>query len=173
MGILSQKALISAYKRDFLPTLVAGGAYRFEGKGVAEEDKDNDFIVGLGLTWEIFAGGKTMGQIREAKSRIEALNAKLAFQKSQMKSTIKYGIIDLDTAYYKIDVYKKSLSAAQLNYNFVKTKFENGESSSVDLEEAEQLLEEQNSNYENAIYSYLIKIARFEKVVGVKVDEKN
>ena len=80
MGILSQKALISAYKRDFLPTLVAGGAYRFEGKGVAEEDKDNDFIVGLGLTWEIFAGGKTMGQIREAKSRIEALNAKLAFQ---------------------------------------------------------------------------------------------
>lgn len=65
------------------------------------------------------------------------------------------------------------MSAAQLNYNFVKTKFENGESSSVDLEEAEQLLEEQNSNYENAIYSYLIKIARFEKVVGVKVDEKN
>ncbi len=173
MGILSQKALISAYKRDFLPTLVAGGAYRFEGKGVADEDKDNDFIVGLGLTWEIFAGGKTMGQIREAKARIEALNAKLAFAKSQMKSTIKYGLIDLDTAYYKIDVYKKSLSAAQLNYNFVKTKFESGESSSVDLEEAEQLLEEQNSNYENAIYSYLIKIARFEKVVGVKVDEKN
>ena len=28
-------------------------------------------------------------------------------------------------------------------------------------------------DYENAIYSYLIKIARFEKVVGVKVDEKN
>ena len=80
MGILSQKALISAYKRDFLPTLVAGGAYRFEGKGVAEEDKDNDFIVGLGLTWEIFVE-KTMGQIREAKARIEALNAKLAFQK--------------------------------------------------------------------------------------------
>ena len=50
------------------------------------------------------------------------------------------------------------MSAAQLNYNFVKTKFENGESSSVDLEEAEQLLEEQNSNYENAIYSYLYAI---------------
>ena len=113
-----------------------------------------------------------MGQIREAKARIEALNAKLAFQKSQMKSTIKYGLIDLDTAYYKIDVYKKSLSAAQLNYNFVKTKFENGESSSVDLEEAEQLLEEQNSNYENAIYSYLIKIARFGKLLGSKLMKK-
>ena len=173
MAILSQKALISAYKRDFLPTLIAGGAYRFEGKGVAEEDKDNDFIVGLGLRWQLFAGGKTMGQIREAKARIQALDAKLAFQKRQIKSTIKYGLIDLDTAYYKIDVYKKSLNSAKLNYDFVKTKFESGESSRVDLKEAERLLEEQNSNYENAIYSYLIKIARFEKVVGVKINEKN
>ena len=173
MEILSQKTLISAYKRDFLPTLVAGGAYRFEGKGVAEEDKDNDFVVGLGLTWNIFSGGKTMGQIKEAKARIKALNAKLNFLKSQMKSTIKYGLIDLDTAYYKIDVYKKLLNSANVNYEFVKTKFESGQSSRVDLKEAERLLQEQSVNYENAIFSYLIKIARFEKVVGVKVNAKN
>ena len=173
MEILSQKTLISAYKRDFLPTLVAGGAYRFEGKGVAEEDKDNDFIVGLGLTWNIFSGGKTMSQINEAKARIKALKAKLNFLKRQMKSTIKYGLIDLDTAYYKIDVYKKLLDSANVNYEFVKTKFESGQSSRVDLKEAERLLQEQSVNYENAIFSYLIKIARFEKVVGVKVNAEN
>ena len=173
MAILSQKALISAYKRDFLPSLIAGGAYRFEGKGVAEEDKKYDFIIGLGMRWEIFSGGKTMGQIKEAESRISALEAKLKFTKRQMKSTIKYGIIDLDTAFYKIDVYKKSLKSAQINYDFNKTKYETGEASRVDLEEAERLLQEQKVNYENAVFSYLIKTARFEKLLGLTLNEKN
>ena len=57
------KALISAYKRD-LPTLIAGGAYRFEGKGV-EEDKDNVYSWSW-LKMAIICRGKTMGQIREA-----------------------------------------------------------------------------------------------------------
>ena len=90
-----------------------------------------------------------------------------------MKSTIKYGIIDLDTAFYKIDVYKKSLKSAQINYDFNKTKYETGEASRVDLEEAERLLQEQKVNYENAIFSYLIKTARFEKLLGLTLNEKN
>jgi hypothetical protein len=34
-------------------------------------------------------------------------------------------------------------------------------------------LQEQKVNYENAVFSYLIKTARFEKLLGLTLNEKN
>ena len=77
MSILSTKATISAIYRDFLPNIVARAAYRFEGKGVSSEDKDNDLIGGMGATWQIFNGGRTYYQIQSQRARLRAQMTKL------------------------------------------------------------------------------------------------
>ena len=166
MQIMSTKTNIAAIYRDFLPNLVARAAYRFEGKGVAEEDKDNDLIGGLGATWEIFNGGKTYHEIRSQKANLRAQMTKLRLMKQSITSKIKLAVIDADTSFYKIGVYDKAYKASSSHFQYLKSKYNNGEASEVELLEAEDLYKKQKVTYENAIYDYLIRVARIEKATG-------
>ena len=169
MKILSLKSLISALKRDFLPNIIARAAYRFEGKGVPDSDKDNDLVGGMGLTWQLFQGGRTYYQIQEHKAMLNSQIAKLNLLKRDIGTEIRYGVIDADTDYYKIDVLKRSVKAAKSNYEYIKTNYNLGEKSMVELLEAQDLLSEQETEYENAIYDYKIKVARIERIAGVVI----
>ena len=169
MRILSLKSLISALKRDFLPNIIARAAYRFEGKGVPDSDKDNDLVGGMGLTWQLFQGGRTYYQIQEHKAMLNSQIAKLNLLKRDIGTEIRYGVIDADTDYYKIDVLKRSVKAAKSNYEYIKTNYNLGEKSMVELLEAQDLLSEQETEYENAIYDYKIKVARIERIAGVVI----
>ena len=93
MTILSTKATISAIYRDFLPNIVARAAYRFEGKGVSSEDKDNDLVGGMGATWQIFNGGRTYYQIQSHKARLRAQMSQLSLLKQTLGSRVKASII--------------------------------------------------------------------------------
>ncbi|MBT4435205.1 TolC family protein [bacterium] len=166
MQIMSTKTNIAAIYRDFLPNLVARAAYRFEGKGVAEEDKDNDLIGGLGATWEIFNGGKTYHEIRSQKANLRAQMTRLRLMKQTITSKIKLAVIDADTSFYKIGVYDKAYKASSSHFQYLKSKYNNGEASEVELLEAEDLYKKQKVTYENAIYDYLIRVARIEKATG-------
>ncbi|MDG2445826.1 MAG: TolC family protein [Thermodesulfobacteriota bacteirum] len=166
MQIMSTKTNIAAIYRDFLPNLVARAAYRFEGKGVAEEDKDNDLIGGLGATWEIFNGGETYHEIRSQKANLRAQMTKLRLMKQSITSKIKLAVIDADTSFYKIGVYDKAYKASSSHFQYLKSKYNNGEASEVELLEAEDLYKKQKVTYENAIYDYLITVARIEKATG-------
>ena len=154
MKILSLKSMISALKRDFLPNIIARAAYRFEGKGVPDSDKDNDLVGGMGLRWELFQGGRTYYQIQEHKAMLNSSIAKLNLLKRDIGSKIRFGVIDADTDFYKIDVLKRSVKAAKSNYEYIKTNYTLGEKSMVELLEAEDLLSEQETEYQNAIYDY-------------------
>ena len=169
MSILSTKATISAIYRDFLPNIVARAAYRFEGKGVADEDKDNDLIGGMGATWQIFNGGRTYYQIQSQKARLRAQMTQLSMLKQQLSSKVRASVIDAETAFYKINVLKKSLKASEAHHKLVESKYDSGELSELKLVQANNMKDKQKILYQNSIYDYIIKVARIEKVTGLKI----
>jgi len=171
MQILALKSTISALKRDFFPNLVARAAYRFEGKGVPESDKDNDLVGGLGLTWQVFSGGRTYNQIQEHKATLNSLTAKINLLKREASTKIRLGVIDANTEYYKIGIRQKAVGAAKTYYEYTKTKYDTGEKSQIEFLEAASLLQRQEAEYENSIYNYKIKIARLEKLAGLVITE--
>ena len=145
--------------------------YRFEGKGVPDSDKDNDLVGGLGLTWQVFSGGRTYNQIQEHKATLNALTAKVNLLKREAGSKIRLGIIDANTEYYKIGIRQKAVGAAKTYYEYAKTKYDTGEKSQIEFLQAANLLQEQEAEYENSIYNYKIKIARLEKLAGLVITE--
>ena len=169
MTILSTKATISAIYRDFLPNIVARAAYRFEGKGVSSEDKDNDLVGGMGATWQIFNGGRTYYQIQSHKAHLRAQLSQLNLLKQKLGSTVTASIIDAETSFYKINVLKKSLKASEAHHEFMKTKYKSGDLSEIELFEVENMKNKQEILYQNSIYDYIIKIARIEKVTGLNI----
>ena len=169
MKILSIKSQIAALQRDFFPSIMARAAYRFEGRGVPESDKDNDYVAGIGIRWDIFNGGRTYHMIQEKKAILNSEFAKLAVLKRKVSSKIRYGIIDADTAYLKIDVYKKGVKVAKVYHEYTKTKFDAGKVSEVEFFQASNLLDKQERDYQNAIHNYKIKITRLERIAGLVI----
>ena len=86
--------------------------------------------------------------------------------KQSITSKIKLAVIDADTSFYKIGVYDKAYKASSSHFQYLKSKYNNGEASEVELLEAEDLYKKQKVTYENAIYDYLITVARIEKATG-------
>ena len=168
MTILSTKATISAIYREFLPNIVARASYRFKGKGVSSEDKDN-LVGGMGATWQIFNGGRTYYQIQSHKAHLRAQLSQLNLLKQKLGSTVKASIIDAETSFYKINVLKKSLKASEAHHKFMKTKYKSGDISEIELLEVKNMKNKQEILYQNSIYDYIIKIARIEKVTGLNI----
>ena len=169
MSILSTKATISAIYRDFLPNIVARAAYRFEGKGVSSEDKDNDLIGGMGATWQIFNGGRTYYQIQSQRARLRAQITKLNLLKQQLSSKIRGSVIEAETSFFKIEVLEKSMKASEAHFKFMKNKYDSGELSEIKLLEAKNIKDKQEILYQNSVYDYIIKIARIEKATGLNI----
>ena len=169
MSILSTKATISAIYRDFLPNIVARAAYRFEGKGVSSEDKDNDLIGGMGATWQIFNGGRTYYQIQSQRARLRAQMTKLNLLKQQLSSKIRGSVIEAETSFFKIEVLEKSMKASEAHFKFMKNKYDSGELSEIKLLEAKNMKNKQEILYQNSVYDYIIKIARIEKATGLNI----
>ena len=169
MSILSTKATISAIYRDFLPNIVARAAYRFEGKGVSSEDKDNDLIGGMGATWQIFNGGRTYYQIQSQRARLRAQMTKLNLLKQELSSKIRGSVIEAETSFFKIEVLEKSMKASEAHFKFMKNKYDSGELSEIKLLEAKNMKDKQEILYQNSVYDYIIKIARIEKATGLNI----
>ena len=169
MSILSTKATISAIYRDFLPNIVARAAYRFEGKGVSSEDKDNDLIGGMGATWQIFNGGRTYYQIQSQRARLRAQMTKLNLLKQELSSKIRGSVIEAETSFFKIEVLEKSMKASEAHFKFMKNKYDSGELSEIKLLEAKNMKNKQEILYQNSVYDYIIKIARIEKDPGLNI----
>ena len=169
MSILSTKATISAIYRDFLPNIVARAAYRFEGKGVSSEDKDNDLIGGMGATWQIFNGGRTYYQIQSQRARLRAQMTKLNLLKQELSSKIRGSVIEAETSFFKIEVLEKSMKASEAHFKFMKNKYDSGELSEIKLLEAKNMKNKQEILYQNSVYDYIIKIARIEKATGLNI----
>ena len=169
MSILSTKATISAIYRDFLPNIVARAAYRFEGKGVSSEDKDNDLIGGMGATWQIFNGGRTYYQIQSQRARLRAQMTKLNLLKQELSSKIRGSVIEAETSFFKIEVLEKSMKASEAHFKFMKNKYDSGELSEIKLLEAKNIKDKQEILYQNSVYDYIIKIARIEKATGLNI----
>lgn len=169
MSILSTKATISAIYRDFLPNIVARAAYRFEGKGVSSEDKDNDLIGGMGATWQIFNGGRTYYQIQSQRARLRAQMTKLNLLKQELSSKIRGSVIEAETSFFKIEVLEKSMKASEAHFKFMENKYDSGELSEIKLLEAKNIKDKQEILYQNSVYDYIIKIARIEKATGLNI----
>jgi hypothetical protein len=95
--------------------------------------------------------------------------SQLSLLKQTLGSRVKASIIEAETSFYKINVLKKSFKAAEAHHEFMKTKYNSGDLSEIELFEVENMRNKQEIFYQNSIYDYIIKIARIEKVTGLNI----
>src|SRR5262249_26641087 len=153
-------------KADFAPRIVADGSL-FDFQQSAPRGHADLAVGFIKLEWGLFEGGKRVGELRVADSKIRAAVA----QAESIADTIAFQVTEayrnMMTARLAIDRSRPAVAQAEETYRFVKARQERGAALPAEITDAESTLTRAQQAYLNSIHDYLIAFARLEYAMGV------
>ena len=152
-------------KADFAPRILGGGY--LNNFQQSSPRADADLAVGfIRLEWGLFEGGKRIAELRVNDSRVREAMA----QAESIADTIAFQV---NQAYHQmvaarkgIDRSRPAVDQTQETYRLVGARNVQGDATPAELTDAEAALTRAQQDYSNAIYDYLIAIARLEFAIG-------
>lgn len=159
---VSTRANHEIAKKEFYPIIFGRTAYRFEGEGA----QTPGFIAGVGLKFPIFEGFSRFGKLEEAKAGIRKVKSEIEIAKANVVSEVKESYLELEFAEENILVRHKTKESAQKTLMLAEERYRQGRASEVELAEAEALFETAKAKYMQALYTYIINVARLERATG-------
>jgi outer membrane protein TolC len=152
-------------RADFAPRVIAeGDLFDFRQANPASHF---DLAVGLvKLEWDLFEGGKRVGELRVADSRIREAMA----QAESIADTIAFQVTQayrqLVAARKGIDRTRPAVELARETYRMVVARTREGDATPAELTDAEANLTIAQQDYTNAIYDYLTAVERLQYSMG-------
>ena len=145
---------------------IIGGGY-LNNFQQSSPSADADLGVGfIRLEWGLFEGGKRIAELRVNDSRVREAMA----QAQSIADTIAFQV---NQAYHQmiaarkgIDRSRPAIDQSRETYRLVGARSVQGDATPAELTDAETALTRAQLDYSNAIYDYLISIARLDFATG-------
>lgn len=127
-----------AFRGNYLPTLTASAGASETGTDIA--DLGPAWNVGLTLSWPIFQGGLTRGQVREAESNADAARAQTDGAKVQVRLDVQQAEIGIRSAKASQDVAGEVVANARERLRLAEGRYTSGLGSVIELGDAQLAL---------------------------------
>jgi outer membrane protein TolC len=147
--------------RNFFPNIVGSGTY-----GAARDDMNEIYNFGVQLTWSIFDGGNMIGQYKEAKAALEAVQARVRDTQLTVWQDVQQSYLNMIAAEQQIGAAQKAVDSSQENFRLSQGRFDAGVGTIIELTDAQVALTTAQSNEAQALAGYRIAIAQLERAVG-------
>ncbi len=162
----SAQQFAEAQKRAGLPTVSALGYV-----GATPEDRDNRLsdhyaAAGLNISMPIFTGGRITAEANKAVYQQRVAQEQLDELNNQLMRDVQLAFHQSQTAYRNISVTAQNLKSANEALTLTKTRYDIGQSSIVDLQQAQLAKTEADISNANAKYDYLVERALLKLKVG-------
>ncbi|SMO94689.1 TolC family protein [Gracilimonas mengyeensis] len=159
-----KKSMYSAY----LPQVKLYGR-----KELYEDDLsllDPEWMVGVGLKWELFDGLKRSRDLQNAKIEVENSKLKKDLIGEQLQLNLTKAYLDLDKANQKIRVAEQQMHTAQRAYTISQKQYEVGLISQKDYLEAENDLQQAELSHSKALFTQNMAVIDY-LIAGGKLSE--
>jgi len=166
--ILAQQARITAAKGGYWPSLNAQGQFGWEDNYFPLH---NVWMVGAGLTWDIFPGMRTVGEVREARATMSVLQSRLNQLELEVVRQVSQAYLLLSEAAETIGTAEVGLMNAEENMALATGRYENGVGDAIEYNDAVLSLTSARSDLVQARYDYLDAQAELERAVGMPYQE--
>ena len=159
------KAEIRKARSGYFPSVNANAGYE-------EYDTDLSSIsdqwrFGLDLTWELFSGFQTEGEIVSAKGKFQELKAALRDLELAVRQEVTDSYLRANENRQGVDIANETLILAQENFHMADERYKAGLNDMIEYNDAQLLLSRAQSNLIVTFYDYLTALARLELAVGV------
>jgi len=132
----------------------------------ADEFWNPSLSGGVRLTWNLFSGFQKSARVQQAE--VDRQRAEL--QKERLRRAIKVevrrAVRDLEDARQRIEAQETNVRRAELNYDHVSERVEEGVSTQLELREASDQLDQSRLNYLRAVRDYLVARSNLETALG-------
>jgi len=152
-------------KADFLPTLGAFGSWEVDNPSL-DNYGGNNWIAGLSLRWNIFAGGADAAQLRAARQRLEQSERRLAALESSMALELHQALIQVRSAEQQVEAMRTAETQSQESLRILQNRYEAGLAAMTDLLSAETARAAARTALAEAIYRYRVSYAQLEFAAG-------
>jgi outer membrane protein len=136
--IRSQLLTVRALKGAYGPTL-SGNAGSTQG-GARIDDLGWNVAFGVTLTWQIFQGGATAAQVREAEANAGQLAAQLDLVRQQIRFDVEQAWLAVRVAKALIEADRETVTNARHRLRLAEGRYETGVGNSIELGDAQVAL---------------------------------
>jgi outer membrane protein TolC len=164
---IAQEALRVA-KAGFLPTINATASYNLENDTRTNNltKTDNGFLVGGNVTWKVFDGGLTYGNIRIARAQV--LQAAVTYEdtRRQIGLAVQTSLSQLRQALELVSSQRKNIGQAEESVRLSRARLSAGAGTQLDVLNAQVALAQAQTTELQARYSYIVALADLRRNTG-------
>ncbi len=165
-----QEENLNARERADLPTLelVAGLTRRASSDDLLppEEDFVQTASAGLAFSVPIFDGNRQSGQVQQAKAARNREQYRLRQLRENVRLQVQQAYQAMEAARERIEATASTVDRAERALEIAQTRFQNGLSTQVELNDAELAVTQARTNHVRALHAYAVARARLTAATG-------
>jgi len=161
--ILAANALLKSSRGSRYPSITADAAYDWEN---SELPLENNWQIGVNLSWSLFTGYRTTGKITEAHAEISRLQSQLKQIELQIYREVAFACQQIRESAETINTAEAALRQAIENMELADGRYQNGVGNAIEYADAELVLTQAKIILIQANYEYLQNLARLDYAVG-------
>lgn len=170
-NIEKEERKLSAVKGNWLPQVSLIGQYQLQAQAddvkVAQYTFPKTSFVGLQVSLPVFSGGTFNAQARQSKIKIQQEKLSLEDLKEEVNLELSTIVNNWKNAKAQLDIQKKTVEAAEMNYTINNNRYINNLSSMLEVNDAELALNTAQLNYLMAVYEMKVLTVAYEKALGL------
>ena len=164
-------------RAQYLPKLTANATYGYAtgaSNFIGLTDLDDRFLFGnwgVNLNIPIFDGLRKHNLIQKSKVQLQQLENQTDFLENQIDLEIVQSRVNLQNSVQTLKVQEENLELAQKVFEVTKIKYQEGVGSNLEVTEAQNALQQAETNYYSALYDALIAQVDLKKALGTLTNE--
>ena len=156
-------------KAGYRPTVNAVATKNITGKEPFRDNITDSWTAGVNLSWDIFDGGITSSQIKEADASLASTEESAAVAREDIQLAVQAAFLDLRAAEKNISTTAIAIEHAQEDYKIAQVRYAAGVDTNLAVMDAEEKLTEARTNYYYALYNYNNAKAELDYAMGIPV----
>ncbi len=157
------QATIQVARAGYFPTLSTNSAYGWQGSGYPLDD---NWWLGMGVSFPLFEGGRTLHSVRQAKARFRSTLANAEVLTLEVAKEVEQNYLDLKAAWEVIRATRKAREAAAENLRLAWGRYRAGVGNIIEVTDAQTQFARADLEHIRALLDYRIVEARLDKAIG-------
>jgi outer membrane protein len=162
--IEAQELIAKSIRGAYAPTLTANAALSELGPGI-----DNlawGASAGLSLNWQLFGGGITGAQMREARANTAALKAQHELQRQQVRADVEQARLSVRATKAAIEAAHEATANARVRLTLAEGRYQAGVGNVIELGDSQLALSTAAAQEVQAVFNLSTARARLLQALG-------
>jgi outer membrane protein TolC len=155
-----------ARKAEFYPVLAGFASWETDNPSWIDAG-GNNWLAGISLRWNIFAGRSDSAQLEAARYRLEQKRRQVAAMESGMRLELRNALVQTRSAEQQVDVTLAAERQSEESLKILRNRYDAGLATMTDLLTAEAARAQARTALAEAIYRHRLSYAQLEFAAGL------